>query len=40
MRRTVSISDDVHTAMRLEAFEKKVSLQSLIDEVLQQHIKS
>lgn len=39
MLRTVNIRDDVHTKLRLEAFDQKKSLQGLVDEILRDHMK-
>ncbi len=38
MLRSVHIRDDVHSKLRLEAFHQKVSLQGLINNILQEHI--
>jgi len=40
MLRTVNIEDDLHAKLRYEAFEKKVTLKSLIDEILSNYINS
>ena len=38
MKRTIHIRDDVHSKLRLEAFDKNRSLQGLVNEILQKHI--
>ena len=38
MLRTVNIRDDLHGKLRLEAFEKKMTLQRLVNEVIADHL--
>ena len=38
MLRTVNIEDTLHSKLRYEAFEKKVTLQSLIQNILQKYL--
>ena len=38
MLRTVNIRDDIHSKLRLEAFDSKKSLQGLVNEILSEHI--
>lgn len=38
MTKSVHIEDDLHSQLRLEAFDKNKSLQGLVGEILQKHI--
>ena len=38
MLRTVNIKDNLHSALRLEAFDQNRSLQGLINEILTGHV--